>query len=91
MPSFVEIKHLRNGEIILSLLDIGKSCPSRLTTQTCLNAFRESKILAKISELTAFKLVCQEFSLKIFYCQIYAATGSGHKFYNSSYDPSPTF
>ena len=29
MRSFVKIKSLRNGKIILSFTDIGKSCPSR--------------------------------------------------------------
>ena len=29
LQSFVKIKSSRNGELILSLTDIGKSCPSR--------------------------------------------------------------
>ena len=51
MRSFMKIKSLRNGEIILSCTDISKSCPTRefLTKQICLDAFRE-KIHAKFSE-----------------------------------------
>ena len=38
MRSFVKMKSSRNGEIILSFTDIGKSCPSRkfLLSKVCL-------------------------------------------------------
>ena len=57
MRSFAKIKPSRNLEITLSFTDIGKSCPSRdfLTLQICLlNAIRENKILAEISEFTVY-------------------------------------
>ena len=46
----MKIKPLQNCEITLSFTDIGKSChQTNLTSQICLNAIREYKILAKIS------------------------------------------
>ena len=52
--SFGKMKSSRNGEIILSFTDIGKSCHSRdfFTSQICFNAIHENKIFAKISEFT---------------------------------------
>ena len=49
MQSFMKIKSSRNGKIILSFTDIGKSCPSRkfLTSQLCLLT-----LFAKISGFT---------------------------------------
>ena len=51
MQSFVKIKSLQNGEIILSFTDIGKSCHSGDFISTQIFLFFENKILAKISEL----------------------------------------
>ena len=47
MRSFVKIQSSRNGEITLSLTDIGKSCPSHdfLTSQICvLTLFAKIKL-----------------------------------------------
>ena len=55
MQSFVKIKSSRNGKIILSVTDIGKSYPSRnfLTLKICLfKAIPENFIFEKTSELT---------------------------------------
>ena len=50
----MKIKPSRIGDITLSFTDIGKSCPVRnfFTSQMCLNAISENKILGKISEFT---------------------------------------
>ena len=47
-------KSLQNGKITLSFVNMAKSCPSHgfFMLQICLNAIRENKILAKISEFT---------------------------------------
>ena len=54
MRSFVKIKSLRNGEITLSVTDIGKSSTSRnfSAARMSFNAICENKILAKISGFT---------------------------------------
>ena len=52
--SFVKIKSLRNGEITLSFIDVGKSCLSRefLTSQICiLTLFSKIKISRKFPKL----------------------------------------
>ena len=59
MRSFVKIKSLRNDEIILAFIDIGKSCPSHefLRLQIChLMLFAKNKILAKISGFTVSQI-----------------------------------
>ena len=48
MRSFAE-KHSRNGEIVLSFTDVGKTCPNR--ENMSFNSIRENKFLAKISDL----------------------------------------
>ena len=51
---FVKIKSSRNGEIILSFTDLGKSFPSRefLTSQICLSTlFAKMKSLRKFPDL----------------------------------------
>ena len=50
MQSFVK-KSSRNGEITLSITDIGKSCPSRELNVASMsfNAIRKNKMLATIS------------------------------------------
>ena len=57
MQSFVKIKPSQISDITLSFTDIGKSCPVRdfLRRKCVFNAFRENKILAKISEFTVIK------------------------------------
>ena len=55
MRCFVKTEPSPNGEITMSLTDVGKSCPGRkfLMSQICFfEAFRENKILSKISEFT---------------------------------------
>ena len=54
----MKLKLSRFGEIILRFTDTGKSCPCRifLTSPICLNAIRENKILAKITEFTVHVL-----------------------------------
>ena len=58
MRSFVKINPSRNDKITLSFIDIGISCLSRefFTSLICLDAIRENKILAKISESTVYVL-----------------------------------
>ena len=50
----MKIKSSRNGRIILSFTDEGKSCHSHdiYVANMSFNAIRENKILAKISERT---------------------------------------
>ena len=50
----MKIKASRNGEIILSFTDIGKSCPC--VANMSFSTIRENKILAKISGLTVYDL-----------------------------------
>ena len=53
MRNFVKIKSLRDGEITLSLTDIGKSCHCCefiTVANMSFNAIRKNKILSKISE-----------------------------------------
>ena len=53
MRSFVKTKLSQNGDTILPLTGIGKSCSSRefFMSPIChFNAIRDNKILAKISE-----------------------------------------
>ena len=59
MRSFVKIKSSRNGKIVLSFTDIGKSCPSRefLVSQICL------LILAKNSGFTVLHDILKFFIL----------------------------
>ena len=59
MRSFVKIKPSRMGDITLSITDIGKSSPLRdfYVANVSFNAFRENKILAKISEFTIVAVV----------------------------------
>ena len=55
MRSFVKIKSSRNGEIILSFTDTGKSCLCHDILPPFLmsfNAIGENKILTNISEFT---------------------------------------
>ena len=52
MRSFVKKKSSRNGKITASFIDIGKSCCDREYFTSIMNATRENKILAKISEST---------------------------------------
>ena len=56
---FLEIKSSQNGEITLSFTDLCKSCPSRdyNVANMSFNAYREHKILAKISEFTLHCLI----------------------------------
>ena len=53
---FRENKPSRNGDIILSVNDVGKSCPNLVAncnvTIMTFNAYRENKFLSKISEFT---------------------------------------
>ena len=51
---FCENKILKNGEISLLFTDVAKPCPHRdiYMANMSFNSFRESKILAKISEFT---------------------------------------
>ena len=54
MSSFLKIKSLRNGEITLSITDIGKSCTSceYLGPQECLlMLFAKNIILGKFPDL----------------------------------------
>ena len=54
MQSFVKTKSLQNGEITLSITDIGKSCFSRefLTSQVCLlTLIEEIKFSRKLLDL----------------------------------------
>ena len=63
----MKIKSSRNGEIILSITDIGKSslvaifCAARMS----FNAIRENKILAKISGFTVFETNGTQFARRI--------------------------
>ena len=63
IQSFMKIKPSQNGKITLSFTDICKSYLSCeiLTSQKCLNATRENKILPKKSE---FPESCQEKNIK---------------------------
>ena len=53
MRSFVKIKSSRNGEIVLSFTDKGKSCElivvNFYAANMSFNAIGENKILAKVS------------------------------------------
>ena len=54
MRSFMKIKSSRNGEIILSFTDMGKSCPSPefKTLQICLlKPFAKIKLSRKFQDL----------------------------------------
>ena len=53
MRRFVKIRPSRNGEITLSFIYIGKSCPSRefQPSKICLLTLFTKKILAKIPNL----------------------------------------
>ena len=58
---FVKIKSSRNGEIILSLSDIGKSCHGRdfFTSQICLlTLFAKIDFSQKISNLQMYSIEC---------------------------------
>ena len=48
----MKIKSLRNGEITLSMTDIGRKI------NMSFNAIRENKVLAKISGFTVYVCVC---------------------------------
>ena len=54
MRSFVKMKPSQNDEMTLLFTDKGKLCPSHdfLTSQICLYAIHENKILEKISDFT---------------------------------------
>ena len=54
MLSFEKIKALQNGDITLLFTQVCKSCPNQIfkVVNISLNAFRENKVLAKISEFT---------------------------------------
>ena len=68
MRSFVKINSSRKAEITLPFTDIGKSCLVMIfsVANMYLNAFRESKILAKISEFTVFSLIAPFIDILMF-------------------------
>ena len=59
MRSFVKIKSSRNGEIVLSFTDKGKSCElivvNFYAANMSFNAIGENKILAKVSKFTVHR------------------------------------
>ena len=59
---FRENKPSRNGDIILSVTGVGKSCHSANFNVTIMpfNAYHENKFLAKISEFTVFANVSHD-------------------------------
>ena len=69
----MKVKSSRNGKIILSFTDIGKSCPSRefLASQICLlNTIRKNKVLTKISGFTVLACYTQAVTFLVcFYIQ----------------------
>ena len=66
MRSFVKIRPSRNREITLSFTYIGKSCLSCEfnVSNMSFKAFRENKILAKISEFTVIVAYARRVDIK---------------------------